>query len=269
MKISAKVILDSISLANKRIITLELIYCRFIHGELMTHRVFSRNAASSRAIPIKKMIEDIRNEPAMPIHWGANQPGMQANTQIENIEEAKKIWLESCELACNQSEKLASLGIHKQIANRITEPFMYMRTLVTATEFDNFFTLRDHADAQPEIRELAIQMKVATQNSTPKLLLKNEWHLPFVREDEENLDLEIKKKISTARCARVSYLTHDGKNPSIDKDIILYDRLITSKPLHASPAEHQATPLIYKKDKKYQGNFLGWIQHRKIIEELN
>lgn len=264
MTIAAKVVLDSISPTGVRILTFELTYPRFIHAEFMTHRVFSRNAASSRAIPVKTMIANISAEPAGPIYWGENKPGMQAGEEIKDVEAAKAIWLESAKLACAQAEKMLELNVHKQVVNRLTEPFMHMKTLVTATEWDNWFVLRDHSDAQPEIRELAIQMRLAMDASTPQTLELGQWHLPYVKENEGNLDQSTLLKISTARCARVSFLTHDGKTPDVEKDIALFDRLITSKPIHASPAEHQATPAY--SSTAFSGNFRGWQQHRKLIE---
>lgn len=277
MPISAKIILDNYSGfgggsgsptggLGPRLITFELEYPRFIHSEFMTHRMFSRNASSSRAIPVNKMLERIRKEPAMPVHWGQNQPGMQADNEIANPELAKQLWMEAAEQACNMAEKMLSLNLHKQVVNRITEPFAHIRVLVSSTEWDNFFTLRDHPDAQPEIRELAIQMKKAMESSQPGLLYKDQWHLPFVKKEEiDTLDIETCRRASTARCARVSYLNHDGSTPSIEKDLKLYDQLITSRPIHASPTEHQATPNWNYRD--FSGNFRGWIQYRKLIEK--
>ena len=265
--IKANIILDSISPKGIRLVTFELIYPRFIHSEFLTHRLFSRNASSSRAIPVKKMIERIRKEPAMPIHWGQNQAGMQAEQEVQGEEKTKAIalWLEAAGQACDMAEKMLAFNLHKQVVNRITEPFAHIHVLVTATEWDNFFLLRDHKDAQPEIRELAIQMKKALENSIPNKLETGQWHLPFVREEEKTTQtIQDLLKISTARCARVSYLTHDGEIPNLVKDIELYDRLITSKPIHASPTEHQATPII--SDGEWSGNFYGWEQHRKFIE---
>ena len=276
--IKANIILDSISPDGVRLTTLELIYPRFIHSEFMTHRMFSRNASSSRAIPVKKMIDRIRNDPAMPIHWGQNQSGMQANNEIENIEQAKQAWINAANAACDTAQTMLEMGLHKQVINRITEPFAHIHVVCTATEWENFFILRDHVDAQPEIRELAIQMKNAFLNSTPTLKEYGQWHLPFVLEEEKKTtDIVMLRKLSTARCARVSYLTHDGIKPDEVKDLQLYDRLITSKPIHASPTEHQATPidpisLMRNSSKKliateeWSGNFRGWIQHRKLIE---
>jgi thymidylate synthase ThyX len=262
--IRANIILDSVSSSGIRLTTYELTYPRFIHSEFMTHRVFSRNASSSRAIPVKKMLEMIRNEPAMPVHWGQNQPGMQAAEEIANPEAAKALWLEAAQQACDMAEKMLTCNLHKQVVNRITEPFAHIRVLVTATQWDNFFILRDHKDAQPEIRALAIEMKKVLSESVPTLVPEEEWHLPFIHENEKEIyKIEVLLKASTARCARVSYLNHDGSTPSIEKDINLYDQLITAKPIHASPCEHQATP----NDKRWSGNFFGWDQHRKLIEQ--
>jgi len=265
--IYAKVIADSISTSNKRITTLELQYPRFIHGEVMTHRVFSRNAMSSRAIPVAKMIEQVRNNPAMPIHWGANQPGMQASAEVQHALAAQDLWRQAARVAAQFAESMADIGLHKQVANRILEPFQWMRTLVTATEWDNFFELRCHPDAQPEFQALAVKIRDAMAEHRPvsrpgRTFADHEhWHLPYVLDTErETLRLDVLLKLSTARCARVSYLTHDGENPDIAKDIALYERLVGSTPIHASPAEHQAKEL--NDATRASRNFVGWHQHR-------
>lgn len=266
--IIAKVIEDSVADNGVRLTTLQLMYPRFIHAEFMTHRVFSRNSSSSRAIPVAKMIEQVRNNPAMPIHWGKNQPGMQANEQLSGkaLENTIANWRQAAINAADVAEFMAMDGAHKQVANRILEPFQYMHVIVTATEWQNYFHLRAHPDAQPEIHELAIQMKRAMDASEPRHLEGGEWHMPYVRWIERTeLDLEVCLKISAARCARVSYLTHDGQTPLIEKDLELYERLVGSKPLHASPIEHQATPMT---DASYwSNNFRGWLQHRALVEE--
>lgn len=296
MTIEAKVIADSINGDGKRITTLQLVYPRFIHAEFMTHRVFSRNASSSRAIPVEKMIKQVRDNPAMPIHWGKNQPGMQAHEEHEALVSglrdkygnpfyamtAKEAWSEAAERAADIAQAMSDAGYHKQVVNRILEPFQWIHVIVTATEWENFFILRDHPDAQPEIRALAKVMKAAMESSTPKLLQVGEWHLPYITEDELNdADLggkyELLRKVSAARCARVSYLTHDGKKPELEKDLALYDRLITAKPMHASPIEHQATPnkeivriaggSSWLYDPWLHGNFKGWVQFRKLVEK--
>lgn len=267
--ITAKVIEDSIAENGVRLTTLQLCYPRFIHAEFMTHRVFSRNASSSRAIPVAKMIEQVRTNPAMPIHWGKNQAGMQANEELAPMaqEGARQLWMQAARDAASVAQVMADVGLHKQVANRILEPYQYMHVIVTATEWENFFELRNHPDAQPEIHALAKVMHFALAESRPVQRQENEWHLPYVTRAERvafNNDLDLLLKLSAARCARVSYLTHDGQTPSVEKDVALYDRLVGSKPLHASPIEHQATPL--PEADMWSGNFRGWLQNRKIVE---
>lgn len=267
--ITAKVIEDSIAENGVRLTTLQLCYPRFIHAEFMTHRVFSRNASSSRAIPVAKMIEQVRNDPAMPIHWGKNQAGMQANEELAPMaqDSARQLWMQAARDAASVAQVMADVGLHKQVANRILEPYQYMHVIVTATEWENFFELRNHPDAQPEIHALAKVMHFALAESRPVQRQENEWHLPYVTRAERvafNNDLDLLLKLSAARCARVSYLTHDGQTPSVEKDVALYDRLVGSKPLHASPIEHQATPL--PEADMWSGNFRGWLQNRKIVE---
>ena len=272
--ISAKIIEDSISDSGKRLTTFELKYPRFIHAEFLTHRVFSRNASSSRAIPVTKMIEQVRTAPAMPVHWGKNQAGMQAHQELDKlgIQMAKSAWLECADAAARRAETLLNLGLHKQIINRVLEPFLHISVIVTATEWDNFYELRDHEDAQPEIHELARLKKDAMRVSSGVLRPRDRqltaaWHLPYVTPEERELypeDPQFLAKLSAARCARVSYLTHDGREPSRAEDMALYERLVGSRPLHASPIEHQAYPLP-RADQRSR-NFLGWRQHREIVE---
>jgi len=274
MTIEAKVIEDSVAYHGKRLTTLQLRYPRFIHAEFMTHRVFSRNASSSRAIPVAKMIEQVRTEPAMPIHWGKNQPGMQANEQLtgDELTNVQRLWRQAANEAANYAAVMSGDGAHKQVVNRILEPFLHISVIMTATEFDNFFELRDHPDAQPEIHELAIQMKAAMQASQPVLRprdrqIADAWHLPYVTADERVMyrhDPGFLAKISAARSARVSYLTHDGRTPNIEEDLALYDRLVGSRPLHASPIEHSGYPLSLATQQSK--NFFGWRQYRELVE---
>jgi hypothetical protein len=293
MSFEAKIVADSISKDGVRLITMQLKYPRLIHSEFMTHRVFSRNASSSRAIPVAKMIEQVRTNPAMPVHWGANQPGMQAHAELADPTEAMRQWRLAANQAADRAQMMNDLGLHKQVANRVLEPFQWISVIVTATEWTNFFELRDHEDAQPEIRHLAKLMKTAMDASTPALLVPYEWHLPYVDAStfEEIADFlsgpygirdwtneegtRLARKVSAARCARVSYLTHDGKAPSIEADLALYERLMGSVPLHASPVEHQARPdaIAYYEDDiglwfepELHGNFKGWMQNRKLLE---
>ena len=294
MTITAKVICDSICKHSKiRITTLELEYPRFIHSEFMTHRMFSRNASSSRAIPIMKMIQAVIDNPAMPIHWGKNQAGMQAREQLEDRYQlqAQLLWKAARDSAVEHARTMMALGAHKQIVNRILEPFTHIRVIVTATNFANFFALRDHEDAQPEIRELARVMKAAMEKSTPQTLAVGDWHLPYLdEEDFTNIYKHLAESsitrhdptqreicmlacaISAARCARVSYLTHDGDRPTIQKDLELYHHLVNANPPHMSPCEHQANPDCHDRNDGYthpalHGNFRGWVQFRHLIKD--
>jgi thymidylate synthase ThyX len=280
MTITARIIADSTGPSAPRLTTFELRYPRFIHAEVMTHRVFSRNASSSRAIPVKKLIEDVLTDPAMPIHWGKNQKGMQAEHELspEEIKKAKYRWLEARDEACFVARDLDELGAHKQIVNRILEPFSHITVTVTATEWANFFALRCHPDAQPEIRALADCMWDAMQASVPAHLGYGQWHLPYVRQEEKQdtrLATHDLIKMSVARCARTSYLTHDKQEPKIEQDLDLYYRLVGSEPLHASPAEHQACPDFWDATAKVwrapeqHGNLVGWIQYRKTLVNEN
>lgn len=312
--ISAKVIADSISnISNQRITTYELVYPRFIHAEFMTHRQFSRNAASSRAIPVQKMLEMIRNNPAKPIHWGKNQPGMQAREELSggSLEWTQWAWKQAADFSIEMADQMDEVEAHKQIVNRILEPYQFIKVVCTATEFENFFWLRCHADAQPEIKELADCMWKAREQSTPEALKPGEWHTPYVEHmrDEEGvlkyivpcttdgvgyghteLSLEEALKVSASCCAQVSYRLADD---SLEKAEKIYQQLVESKPVHASPFEHQATPMKGRDSLAYRvsqwmleegvthisrprdidscdvwsGNFCGWIQHRQLIPE--
>lgn len=262
---TAEVICHSKYKDHPELITLKLVYPRMIHGEFMTHRVFSRNASSSRAIPTKRMLDSIRKGPAKPIFWGSNKPGMQADTELTGwrLHAAKAIWGTAVKFSCFFSSLLGKVGLHKQHSNRGTEPYQYITVLVTSTEWENFFDLRDHPDAQPEIRELAQVIKKAIAGSTAKTLLQGQWHLPFVLDSEfSNVPFHDLRKASAARCARVSYLNFDGSNPNIQKDLELYDRLVGTAPIHASPLEHVAVPSWND-----NANLYGWKQLRRVVED--
>ena len=268
MTISAKMIEDSFASHGKRIMTMQLCYPRFIHAEFMTHRVFSRNASSSRAIPVDKMIEQVFHDPATPIHWGKNQAGMQAREELSgtNLVMAKNYWKEAALAAVRCATKLNSEGAHKQIVNRILEPFQWIHVVVTATEWENFYNLRDHQDAQPEIQMLAMHMQEVHNWSTPTLLNEGEWHLPYIHQSErEQYDYTDLLKFSAARCARVSYLLHDGTEPNPEKDLKLHDQLTKSVPPHMSPVEHQAQS---RTEDKFFANFRGWKQYRGYLETM-
>lgn len=274
MTIIAESIASSIC-KGKRIDTLRLRYPKWVHGEFLTHRVFSRNASSSRAIPVERMIEDIKRDTAMPVHWGKNQPGMQAREEHNegvqvygfgyNYLGKINAWYSARDEAIEHALAFHKAGYHKQIVNRLLEPFMHINVVVTSTEWDNFFELRDHEDAQPEIRVLAREIRKAINSRDPIELKVGEWHLPFLSPGVHT-DIPVALKVSVARCARVSYLTHDGKPSIIEEDMVLFDRLVGSRPLHASPLEHQATPDPAGWYKHQWANFNGWRQYRQIYE---
>ena len=288
--ISAKIIKDSVNIDTNRITTFELEYPRFIHAELMTHRQFSRNAASSRAVPVANMIKHVELNPAEPVSWGQNQPGMRADTQLDDTQQAlaQHTWRSASASACEWARLLSSQGVHKQIVNRVTEPFQIMKTIVTATEYLNWFWLRCHADAQPEIKQLADCMRLALQKSDAELLLPGDWHVPYVNTgftggiqtfsstSGTKLSLADALKVSASCCAQVSYRREDD---SLAKAQSIYDKLIVSEPAHASPVEHQATPMpdiaewewptgVTHQDAAgdyWSANFCGWIQNRKLL----
>lgn len=269
MTITATSILSSVSDDGNRIDTLLLRYPRFIHAEFMTHRVFSRNASSSRAIPVGRLIRDVERDPAYPIYWGKNQSGMQADTELSGRDrtDAIQAWTDAKKNAIRTARIMAEIDAHKQVVNRVLEPFSHINVVVTSTEWKNFFDLRMHRDAQPEIRQLAVQMNDAIRNSNPNELEYGQWHLPFVTDEEIEAhggltDPHGKLRIiSSARCARTSYKTHDGRVSSFDEDLSLGRRLTNSEPFHASPFEHQATPFNYS-----SRNFVGWRQYRYFLE---
>jgi hypothetical protein len=273
MGVEAKVIADSISPDGQRLITVEANIHRYILAELNTHRQFSRSSQSSRAIPVKKMIERVLTDTAVPVEWGKNVSGMQAKETFKNGEaiHAEAIWRKAAEYAVEQAEKLMQMGIHKQIANRLIEPFMWQRVIITSTEWDNFFNLRAHPDAQPEFREAAYAVRDAIADSKPRSLGYDDWHTPYVTEEErEELGLETLKMISVARCARVSYLNNDGTR-DLEKDLELFVRLDTTDPKHSAPCEHVARPCprdFEGNGHRHFGNLWGWDQYRHILEGM-
>jgi thymidylate synthase ThyX len=267
--IKAEIVCDSMSKAGARITTFVLTYPRFIHSEFMTHRMFSRNASSSRAIPVNKQIQMVVDNPAIPLAFTKNKAGMQGGEALsgEDHDWAVQLWLRGRDEAVNTARALADLEVHKQYANRLLEPYAHITVVCTATDFANFFALRCHEMAQPEIHALADLMYEKYQESKPVKLGAGEWHLPFVPLGQGLSSYEEGAKLSVARCARVSYLNHEGKKPTKEEDFKLYDRLLGSSPIHASPAEHQA---MASDDKNLiSGNFRGWVQYRKTLANEN
>lgn len=265
MPYSARVLLDSESSLGVRLTTLEVTFPRFVLAEFNTHRVFSRSSASSRAVPTAKLLERVESDPVLPLEWGRNKAGMSASDVLsqEEADAAMRVWLLARDDAVRRARELLDLKVHKQELNRILEPFLWHTVVVTATEWQNFFELRCATNAQPEIRAAAIRMRAAIDASRPQVLMHGEWHTPLLQADERGLDAETRKRISAARCARVSYLTHEGTR-EIAKDLELYERLKNDR--HLSPFEHVATPAS---DVEFHANFRGWTQMRAEVESSN
>ena len=293
MTVSAKVITDSFGEHSKRLTTLELEYPRFIHAEVMTHRVFSRNASSSRAIPTKRMHENIRNNPSLPESFRMNERGMQGYTEAPQavVDQALQIIAEHREFSIRTAERLDALGLHKQNVNRYTEAHQHIKVVLTSCQWDNFDWLRIHHAADPTMCALAEAIYAARAGSNPTKLQPGEFHLSYITPDDyvrveqmENkgdlTDTQILLRMSAARCARVSYNNFDGKPTSIEADLALFAKLIERgvdnfEPLHASPVEHQATPdrffpRVLQWDRPdLHGNLPGWVQHRMLIPNQN
>lgn len=262
---SVKIVADSINSAGNRIVSMECTYQRYIHSELLTHRAFARNAASSRAIPVATMLASIQDDPAMPFHWGKTQKGMVAERELNEDEKgmANRAWLAARDDAVIHAKAMLDLGLHKQIANRILEPWAHMTTLITATEWGNFFNLRCEKSAHPDFQRLAWLMLKRYHESHPEPKKNDEWHLPYGdRYMPEGLSLEKLIEISTARSARTSYLTMN-KEIAHDKDYELHQSLKTNH--HMSPFEHAA----YASPGLVSGPYVGWVQYRKTITGEN
>lgn len=291
--ISAQTILRSRNTTrpDKVLTTLLLRYPRWIHAEFMTHRAFSRNAASSRAIPVEKMIRDVIENPAVPIHFGKNQKGMQAHEECHNgvplpdfapsvgrigREDA---WLYARDLAVGMAKAFAEAGYHKQVINRLLEPFAHITVLVSSTEWDSFLELRDHPDAEPHMQMLAREIRKCLEDeSTIQDLRPYGWHLPFITEEErQQYPLQKLIVLSVARCASTSYKTVDGFDMTLERAEAIFDKLVTSQPIHASPTEHVAQRDGWVKGDhgehwqhpELHGNFEGFIQYRKLLEAQN
>ena len=257
--------------------TFELTYPRYIHSEFMTHRVFSRNASSSRAVPVKRVIEQIENNPVVPPNVFMNKPGMVGDVEADEAttKEFNKLWMEALNNAVTVAKNMDKFGIHKQHINRILEPFQFIKVIITATEWDNFFNLRLAPDAQPEMQALAR----AIYEEMYEYRDKNFGYLegdsgviitvPYITEDDldilgDDCDYLTLMKVSAARCARVSYNNHDGSKPDVEKDLNLYERLSLAG--HMSPLEH--TCLMDDFEDSRNANLVGWLSLRYLLETM-
>jgi len=279
---SSKVIADSVNPYGSRLTTMVWTYPRYVHAQIMTHRAFSRNSASSRAVPTEKLLARIEEDPVVPDYWGKLKSGMQAVEELsgKDLEEAKALWEEAKQSALGIASKMLKIKLHKQNLNRLLEPFLHNTLVVTATEVSNFFHLRDHGDTQHETQRLARAARLSLSLSKPRKLEWGDWHLPFVLPDDGALLPEDGVKISSARCARVSFFNHEGVKDK-DGDFKLYSRLVDREdwgknPIHASATEH---PARARDPKEIEGiswleafetsqisNFHPtWLQHRKTL----
>lgn len=292
---TAKIIADTKSRAGVRITTFEITYPRVILAEVNTHRLLSKSSASSRAIPVVKRLEAMDAGMVWKPQFDgavANKPGMQSTEKLADdmVGPARMIWDDYIYEAMEAARQLNATGVHKQYVNRMLEPFMYQKTVVTSTEWDNYFKLRDHSDAQPEFQDLAGKMKLAFERSTPKLARITdgiEVHLPYYDESVDGAILssfatnnttetaEGAYLVSAARCARVSYNSFEtGKRSMKGEDLKLARQLVESG--HMSPFDHaaMADEIVTKMSARYWSmpqhhrQFYGWIPHRVEVESL-
>jgi hypothetical protein len=284
--IKATVLAHSVNAhTSKELLTFELEYPRIILAELNTHCMLPKNSMSSRAVPSKKMVEQVRTNPAMPVRFGKNQAGM-SDTGVEHVGNGRELWKIASETMARVSEMFADLGYHKQIGNRIIEPFQMMKTVVSGTEWNNFFHLRHDKDADPTFEELARVMFEAKSASTPRKLFSGQWHVPYFKDGywdetcEESLDVAL--AVSSSCSAQVSYRMLD---PSLTKAADVWEKLTKGDKVHASPFQHQATPIDYDEfDQSFSccwpdgithmsrdgclwsAQFKEWIMHRQLID---
>ena len=260
----ASIIADSMNTeTGNRLTTFQVRTPTVLWAEILTHRAFSRSAASARAMPSVTYRNYLADDPFIPWHWGKNCKGMQSHEPLpeEEITKAKVVMQRHLQQSLEAHKELEALGIHKQICNRVLAVYAWTDAVITATEWNNFYRLRDHPAAEPHIRDIAAWMNELYQSNTPAELISGEWHLPYTTE-EERKDLEKAKVHSAARCARASYLRL-GEPSTYEQDLKTSNMLLPKgEPPHASPFEHQALALLQPME---FGNFTGWMQARKFI----
>jgi hypothetical protein len=288
MPYEARIILDSVGPNGARLTTFELSYPRFVHAELLTHRTFSRNSASSRAIPVEKLLGRIEDDPVIPVFWGSNRAGMQAREELSDFDKccAETLWRAAVRSGVDFARKLGAMGLHKQIANRAAELGMFITVVVTATEWSNFFALRDHPDAQPELRSIAAKAHALYREYSPQELAAGAWHLPYVTGYDDvpgydaaealaAMDARQACLIAVGRCAAVSYLNQGQRD--IKADAARAEKNLVAG--HMSPFEHVAQAMTTEEWRDYgyaaaiewvtgrvpPGNLWGWRQFRKTI----
>jgi thymidylate synthase ThyX len=266
MGYECEILVDSVADHGGRLTTFRLRFPRFVLAQITRHRALSFSVRSNRAVPVERIIAEVESDPVIPIEWGRNRRGMQATETLgeSDAHEAEWCWKVALVVAVDQARKLSKLGAHKQIVNRLLEPFSWSDAVVSGTEWANFFSLRVHDDAQPEMRQLAVLMARAFRESVPSSLDDDEWHLPYVVESGHGVPggkVPADCKLSAARCARVSYRPHDAETADPEADVKLHDRLVADG--HVSPLEHQGVP---SRDRNFRsGNFIGWHQYRQMV----
>lgn len=278
--ISAKVIEHS-RYCDSELITIQIKAPKFLDAELRTHRMFSQNSSSDRAIPFEKMVEA---DYFIPSDVRLNEKGMQGYTKVDDdkLVDFQKTLDNLRQIIIGALNRHSD--IHKQHLNRYIIGYSYQDKIITGNRewFDYFIKLRKADNADPAIIELSKCVETAINESNPKIFsgYKEKWHLPYISVEDNNLTLEQKIKCSVARCARVSYMNHDGTKPNLEDDLKLYDFL--EKHFHLSPFEHQATPMmstvelgvtkgVTHKDSSgelWSGNFKEWIQYRQTVARM-
>jgi len=298
--IKASILAHSVNAhTGKELLTFELEYPRIILAELNTHCMLPKNSMSSRAVPSKKMVEQVRTSPAMPVRFGKNQAGMQDQgvehhdlvfpPDVVHTYSGRGAWSLAAEKMAQHSQAIADAGYHKQISNRLLEPFQMMKTVVSGTEWNNYFWLRHDKDADPTFEELARVMFEAKSASTPRKLASGQWHMPYYKDGywdetcEDSLDVAL--AVSSSCCAQVSYRMLD---PSLTKAADVWEKLTKGDKVHASPFQHQATPIDYRQLDMmhplhshkwpdgithmtrdgclWSAQFKEWIMHRQLID---
>lgn len=299
MNYDAIVLADSISPANHRVTSLQVTMPRFILAEFNTHRVLSRNSASSRAIPVERRIEQIRTSPFVPEAFGKNRSGMQASEALDasGNAAARELWLDAAADAVKHAAALAHVEVHKQHANRVIETYAWHTVVVTSTEWENWDALRVSKMAQPEMFQVAGMMKEVRAASVPRRVDYSEWHLPYVDPEDVGAYLRANNasgrgsfdlmldmaKLSAGRCAAVSY-ERQSSTSDMEKAIARADGLVSNG--HMSPLENALRPMniheleIFGKAeytwnrvafvptgrlRYFLGNVEGWVQLRKMI----
>lgn len=308
MSITARVVADSINPWNSRLTTMVVTFPRYILAEFNTHRAFSRNSASSRAIPFKKMLKAVQTDTFSPLAWMKDHSGMQGTeyfsiTDVDNFnvpisERLDELWIGARDAAISFAERMHALGATKQMVNRILEPYMWHTCIVTSSEWENFFAQRAHNAADIHIEELANKMLVALNESTPRKIVPGDWHIPFqadIFRDPNFLTYmtnyftkkgillthqspsqtlresqAIAVEVATAKCARASYITFDA-DKSIEEQVELHAKLKAGNPKHMSPFEHSALCGEERSSAIASnfGSYNGWIQYRKMIDGEN